>query len=631
MAARQGNSLYQFMSRLIPVLMAALLFAVPSTTNGQEPDDTIRLRSITPPMVDPASMGTRWAIWRDADGADSERAFDAFLQIAHELGYWELESYADAILAEQAMLSREQRPQRLVRARRLSPDSPALAWAIVEDVSREKVWALHEVLPSAWHATRLTLDTSAGRVLTDHFVADLLSRSLLYLLVIGAGALWWKTWARLAFDLRLLLVRVPTWRQAQAIVWLGASATALFVSPLIGIALLLFVVAAYAGRRDVPTLVAMLVAGTIYLAPPSPPMVDVASAELYERASARPCGTTCVQQLEAGVARGSVAATMSLAWVEYRLGTTSHRERAAQLLAAVPADAFPYARALLTGHLALVDGSTETADAAYRTAFQNARGLLERGAAGVSLYRTSNLLDEREVAREMALEASYSGHPWTEEWRNDAGRSQNTALPILPLDQREVLRTTLGESWDSWWLTYRPWESPDVPVYWGSTLAGLLLALVLSRTKRRSEACRVCSTPTNRLVLAEAYDQHNCVWCYQQTERTLRMEFEQRHAREYRAYRRAAWRRWTRRVLALVVPGFSGLSSQSTVSGLVAAVSVSLAVGAWTTTAILPTSVLIPAPNIWWMQATFWAPALLGFGALVSLGGTLFAQRREDV
>ncbi len=449
-------------------------------------------------------------------------------------------------------------------------------------------------------------------------------------MIVAVAALWWKTWSRFAFDLRLLLLRVPSWRQVQVIAWLIPLAVALLAPPQASLAALIFIVAVYARRRDVPVLLATLVAGTILLSPPAPPQLDVSRTELYERAPVRPCATTCMQTLESGVEQGSIAAAMSLAWVEYRIGTTGHRERAAGLIQSLPNDAFPYSRALLAGHLALVDGEIETADAAYRTAFQKSRTPLERGAAGVALYRTSNLLEEREVAREMALEASHSEHPWTEAWRNYSGRSQNSALPILPLSHHEVLRTERGEPWDNWWRRYRPWLNRWAPISWGAACAGLLLAVVLTLTRRRSDSCHVCGTPTSRLVLAEAFDTHTCVWCYQQNERTLRLEFEQRHAREYRAHRLSLWRTWSSRILAVAVPGFSGLASEATVTGLVAAAMGSLAMGAWTTTSVLPTSVLIPSPDIWWLRAEVWAPALLGFAVVVSLAGILFAQRRRS-
>ncbi len=82
MANRTGYSLPHHVCRLLSLVLLLLAFGASPSALAQPSEDVMRLRSITPPMVDPASMGTRWAIWRDADGSDSERAFDAFLQIA---------------------------------------------------------------------------------------------------------------------------------------------------------------------------------------------------------------------------------------------------------------------------------------------------------------------------------------------------------------------------------------------------------------------------------------------------------------------------------------------------------------------------------------------------------------------
>jgi hypothetical protein len=600
--------------------------------HAQRPPDSGEARAtrlVIPSLVDPAAAATRWTIWMDGTGTDGERNFDAFLQISHESGIWELDAHASAILASRTFDARDNRTARLERATRLSPDSPSLHWQMTEVLTREQPWAVHLWAPEAFESMKTMLNRPSGVVTTTHAAWSLVHGAMLPMAVLLALALLLRSASRAAFDLRLLLFRLPTWGQVRVLVWFSI-VTASIILQLHGlVASALILGGIYARWRDLPAIMLLVVAAIVHIHAPTPPWVDLAAADQRARASVAPCDAMCVASLTRDAGRGASAASMALAWVNFRTGTSDGLASARAWLDRVPADSFVFNRELLEGHLDVVAGDVPAADAHYRLAYTAASGDLERGTAAVTLYRTSTATGMLDAARQMAVEASATGHPWTEEWRVYDGRSQNRVLPAAPLRAMDVLDSMHPPGFNAWLNPEPLLAHPDTLLFCILAFASAAVGRLMAWMRARSEACRICDTPTSRRVLPEAFDQRECVWCCQQTDKTLRLEFEQRHAREYRAARRQAAGRWMRALGSVFAPGFTGIATSAPLTGTLASILLACTWSAATFRAARPTDLLLPQPQLFWLSPWFWAGTLALAAVVVSVIGILVASRRE--
>lgn len=517
--------------------------------SGRNAGATDAVRLVTPPMIDESTAETRWSAFRaSVNGADEDRTFESFRTVSQELGYTLLPVHASALHREarQAIASGdlETAERRLAQATRLSPRGSRVLWGKSERSFAESPWALHDWTPLFVSALRAEWRTPAGRHTLSSWFTDLINHVCMFVFVSGLLLMLVKYGARLAFDLRLLFGRIPTWRQMQVGVIVGFGFLALFAPLWVTSAIVGFSLALYAGRRDVPLVLATALASLVAVSPVRAPQFDVALAEWIAMAPASPCDERCVSALERASSDGLAAATVALAWTHYRRGNTASLTQARELLETVDTDGEAGAwRYLLAGHLATIAGDFALAEQQYRQAAEQTRDRETRATITIALSRIAMATDDTESARQLVQAAAEAGHPLLEQWTGYQGRSQNALLPGWHMSTSGVLghlRAAGMETRARWFGVAEGWPLCVA----GAFLAGLLAALALHRLGLRSEACQSCGTPTSRFVLAAAHRDHHCVWCFQATSRSVQLSFDEQRSRDDRAESRL--RRLTR-------------------------------------------------------------------------------------
>ena len=501
-------------------------------------------RFVAPPMVDDAAAATRWSIFRASlNGPDEERTFETFRTVSQELGYTLLPFHASALHREarQAMAAgdRQTAARRLDQAATLAPGTSLVLWGESEQAFARQPWAIQEWVPATVSALRSEWRTPTGRYAMTTWAIALINRVSVLFLLSGLLLIVAKYSARLAFDLRLMAGRAPTWRQIHVAVLVGLGGLALVAPLWVTASVVGASCCAYAGKRDVPLLVATALASLVAISPLESPGYDVTLAEWIAAAPASQCPDRCVDALERASADGMEAATVALAWTHYRRGNTAELTRAAELLDSVQAVGEAAAwQALLRGHLAMVAGDLPAAEAQYRDAAEHTRDRETRATITISLSRHAVATSDTETARQLVLAAAQAGHPLLDQWTRYEGRSQNALLPGWQMSAAGVLEqfsakgVPTGARWNGL-------EEPHAVSVAASFVLGLLLALGLHKRRIRNEACRSCGTPTSRFVLAAAHKDGHCVWCFQASDRNLRISFDEQHAREFRAESRS--------------------------------------------------------------------------------------------
>lgn len=506
-------------------------------------------RLVTPPMIDEATAGARWDAFRaSSNGADEARTFDDFRTVSQELGYTLLPAHASALHREarQAMAAGdlETADRRLAQARLLSPRGGRVLWGKAERAFAENRWALHKWMPVFVSALRSEWSTPAGRHALSSWFAAVANRVCLLVFVSGLLLMMLKYGARLAFDLRLLSGRIPTWRQMQVCVVLGFGFGALVAPVWVTGCVMGFGLALYAGRRDVPLVMATALASLVALCPLRAPQYDIEAAEWIATAPASPCAERCVAALQQASSEGLAAARVALAWTHYRRGNTASLAQARELLDTIRTDGEAAAwQSLLRGHLATISGDFPVAEQHYRQAAEQTRDRETRTTITVSLSRLAMATNDTATARQLVQAAATAGHPLLDQWTGYSGRSQNTLLPSWHMATNGVLAHFRAEGIETrvrWSGAEDGWPLCVA----GSLFMGLLVALLLHRSGVRSEACQSCGTPTSRFVLAAAHRDHHCVWCFQATTRSVQLSFDEQQARDVRAESRL--RRLTR-------------------------------------------------------------------------------------
>jgi len=587
---------------------------------------------VTPPMIDESTAELRWSDFRASlNGADEDRTFEAFRTVSQELGYTLLPAHASALHREarQAMAAGdlELADRRLAQARRLSPRDSQVLWGKSERSFFENPWALHEWTPLVVSALRSEWRTPAGRHALSSWFADVANRVCLWVFVSGLLLMMLKYGARLAFDLRLVLGRIPTWRQMQVIVVLGFAAVALAAPLWVTGCIMGFGLALYAGRRDVPLVVATALASLVAVSPIQAPEYDIESAEWIATAPGSPCAERCVAALERASSEGFAAASVALAWTHYRRGNTASLTQARELLDTIRTDGEAAAwQSLLLGHLATISADFPLAEQHYRQAAEHTRDRETRATITVSLSRVAMATNDTATARQLVQAAAEAGHPLLEQWTGYQGRSQNSLLPSWHMSTSGVLAHFRAEGVETrarWLGATDGWPFYVV----GSFFMGLLVALVLHRTGIRSEACQSCGTPTSRFVLAAAHRDHHCVWCFQATTRSVQLSFDEQQARDWRAESRLRRLKRTDWLTVWFAPGASLWLHFSPLAGVALWLTASAAFGLMLTDERW-LCLLGEGSPLWSVIRPVW----LGYGllALMVVSAVLVTRRAHD-
>ncbi len=606
--------------------------------------------TLRPPALDRNALSVRWTSWRlaaSASAADSE-AWADFETAAAELGATELPAHGLA-LVRGAVAAREagqatRAAQLLERARSLAPRSPlpdflAARWRVDDDVLGFAA-APGRAL-AGWDRLALTMD---GRRALAVAGWSAVFAAICGLIVSLVAPIFARRMPQAAFDVRLLLLRIPTLWQAGVIVALAVAApAALLWSPAALVGAMILVAAPWArlGERAVLALACGLAVPLPWVADQQALALATAEsrAPLHAMATAGWCDARCESELAAQADAGDPGAAIALAAVQFRVGSSERLRRAHALLDGTrPPPELAVAHGALLGNLAYVEGDIDGAERAWRGAIEQARTPAQRAAAAWNLAQLYSRLQLADSERDALLIADGADPLLIDRMTGYRGRSLNRVLLVVPLDEIALYRAALAAT------------DPDVvaaiaaerldPVLGAAPASlaeraplGLLAWVVLSWTLRRlrvtSVRCRDCGTPTSRRIYAPAFLDGRCVLCYQFNAVPLDLTFAQRHAREWRVTRRAKRRRVASVVLGFTWPGVALLSRGVPLAGTALAATAAAGAALWRAPSVPAALPLSLEPGLLWDGVGALGLALLATAWFATVSIEIVRARRS--
>ncbi len=412
--------------------------------------------TLRPPALDRNALSVRWTSWRlaaSASAADSE-AWADFETAAAELGATELPAHGLA-LVRGAVAAREagqatRAAQLLERARSLAPRSPlpdflAARWRVDDDVLGFAA-APGRAL-AGWDRLALTMD---GRRALAVAGWSAVFAAICGLIVSLVAPIFARRMPQAAFDVRLLLLRIPTLWQAGVIVALAVAApAALLWSPAALVGAMILVAAPWArlGERAVLALACGLAVPLPWVAEQQALALATAEsrAPLHAMATAGWCDARCESELAAQADAGDPGAAIALAAVQFRVGSSERLRRAHALLDGTrPPPELAVAHGALLGNLAYVEGDIDGAERAWRGAIEQARTPAQRAAAAWNLAQLYSRMQLADSERDALLIADGADPLLIDRMTGYRGRSLNRVLLAVPLDEIALYRAALA-------------------------------------------------------------------------------------------------------------------------------------------------------------------------------------------